>query len=433
MSKKDEFCRLIAVQSKNTAAEYNARLRHFEAFLAKKYGIKDLDIFLDSLRKKAVDVYDVMGEYHIDMKQRQNYSNSSIVGKLTIAKNFLEFNEIQISKTIFKLRVRTPRQLRVEIEALSKDMIRKIIIACNNDKRLQTYILLLAATGMRAREALSVRLKDIDWSNHKVILRAQYTKTNRPRYVYLTKECVEHLKNWKEYRERVRRIVTRDGKRKIVTRPFRPDDLFFSTGRREISNTPYNLYVILNHNFVELCDKNGFEARNEDNKRRKFTFHSFRRFVKSTISDLGHQDYSEWFLGHSGSTYYRKTEAEKLEIFHKVEPYLTYLDYSELEAKGADTETKLAQSKEEIEELKRQISQLKNGQDQRIIDITRGISREMQEEVERYNSEFLADTILSIVNKQTDKPKTTDEAESERAGLIKMLLDSMRRSRQKVV
>jgi len=26
--------------------------------------------------------------------------------------------------------------------------------------------------------------------------------------------------------------------------------------------------------------------------------HSFRRFVKTTISDLGYSDYSEWFIGH---------------------------------------------------------------------------------------------------------------------------------------
>ena len=37
--------------------------------------------------------------------------------------------------------------------------------------------------------------------------------------------------------------------------------------------------------------------------RRKITLHSFRRFVKTTISDLGYADYSEWFIGHAGSTY----------------------------------------------------------------------------------------------------------------------------------
>jgi len=40
--------------------------------------------------------------------------------------------------------------------------------------------------------------------------------------------------------------------------------------------------------------------------RRKIILHSFRRFAKTTISDLGYADYSEWFIGHSGSTYWLK-------------------------------------------------------------------------------------------------------------------------------
>jgi hypothetical protein len=66
-----------------------------------------------------------------------------------------------------------------------------------------------------------------------------------------------------------------------------------------------------------------------------------RVFIKSTISE---SDYSEWFIGHNGSTYYRKTEKEKAEIFRKIEPYLTFLDYSELEAGGADVDTKLQEN-----------------------------------------------------------------------------------------
>ena len=92
--------------------------------------------------------------------------------------------------------------------------------------------------------------------------------------------------------------------------------------------------------------------REDDNERRRqITLHSFRRFVKSTISDLGYSDYSEWFIGHSGSTYYRKTEKEKAEIFAKIEPYLTFLDYSELEARGADVVTKLQEKDKQIEIL----------------------------------------------------------------------------------
>ncbi|MGB6534102.1 MAG: hypothetical protein WBF33_38980, partial [Candidatus Nitrosopolaris sp.] len=87
-------------------------------------------------------------------------------------------------------------------------------------------------------------------------------------------------------------------------------------------------------------------------KHRSITFHSFRRFVKTTISDLGYQDYSEWFISHSGSTYWRKRESEKAEMFKKIEPYLTFLDFVKLERKGADIETKLTEKEKEIQLLR---------------------------------------------------------------------------------
>jgi hypothetical protein len=82
-------------------------------------------------------------------------------------------------------------------------------------------------------------------------------------------------------------------------------------------------------------------------RRREITLHSFRRFVKTTISDLGYQDFSEYFIGHSGSTYWTKRESEKVEIFRKIEPYLTFLNVHELERQDADIQSKI----EELEEL----------------------------------------------------------------------------------
>ena len=108
-----------------------------------------------------------------------------------------------------------------------------------------------------------------------------------------------------------------------------------------------SLYRNLNSNKTNV-DSN--HNRNRYNHR-KITLHSFRRFVKSTVSDLGHSDFSEWFIGHDGSTYYRKKESEKAEIFQKVEPYLTFLDFAKLEAKGADVETKLQDKDKQIEAL----------------------------------------------------------------------------------
>jgi len=43
-------------------------------------------------------------------------------------------------------------------------------------------------------------------------------------------------------------------------------------------------------------------------------------FVKTTLSDLGYADYSEYFIGYSVSTYWRKKDS-KADIFLKSNPY----------------------------------------------------------------------------------------------------------------
>ena len=67
-------------------------------------------------------------------------------------------------------------------------------------------------------------------------------------------------------------------------------------------------------------------------------------FVKTTISDLGYQDFSEYFIGHSCSMYWTKKESEKAEIFRK---NLTFLNVHQLERQGADIQSKI----NELEEL----------------------------------------------------------------------------------
>jgi len=94
-----------------------------------------------------------------------------------------------------------------------------------------------------------------------------------------------------------------------------------------------SLYDDLSNSFAHTLDRSGKGDREDGNQRRRQITHSFRRFVKTTISDLGYADFSEWFIGHSGSTYWTKKDSEKAEMFRKIEPYLT--------RQGADIQTKV--------------------------------------------------------------------------------------------
>ena len=102
----------------------------------------------------------------------------------------------------------------------------------------------------------------------------------------------------------------------------------------------------------------GLDQRKEGKqRRRKITLHSFRRFVKTVISDQANTDYSEWFLGHNKSPYYTRKEPERSEIYaSKCMKYLTFLDYSTLEATGKNIEAKLSEKEKEIQLLRQRDS-----------------------------------------------------------------------------
>ena len=231
---------------------------------------------------------------------------------------------------------------------MSKEDVIEILNVCDNI-RLRTYVILLAATGMRATEALSIRIKDIDFNSNptKLFVRGEYTKTKVDRIIFLTQELTQQLKSWLNYKHRTRRVCYQDKQKgKTITEYRTPDkkdtDLVFAVYQTSGTANPDFLYNDLCKSFAKTLDRCGRGNREEGNERRReITLHSYRRFVKTTISDLGYADFSEWFIGHSGSTYWTKKDSDKAEIFRKIEPYLTFLNIPQLERQGADIQTKV--------------------------------------------------------------------------------------------
>ena len=300
-------------------------------------------------------------------------------------KNFLEYHDVDLSPRKFKLKVKLPRVIRKSKEALSKEDVIDILNECS-DIRLKTYVMLLAGSGMRATEALSIRIKDLDLtcSPAKVSVRAEHTKTKVDRTIFLTQEMVQQLTSWLNYKYRTRRVCYKNEQNgKTVTEYRTPSkkqtDLVFAVYQDTKMPAPLNLYGDLMRSFGKTLDRMGKGSREDGNERRRqITLHSFRRFVKTTISDLGYSDFSEYFIGHSGSTYWTKKDAEKAEIFQKVEPYLTFLNVQQLERQGADIQTKVEEL-EEVNQSLRQRDKVKDDAISQLSDQLMGLTTRLQE------------------------------------------------------
>jgi integrase len=346
------YIRNVSTMNESTAYQYLSRLKDFEDFVANENDLS-VDQLLLEIKKGNQDPYDVLNSYAAYLKNR-NISALTLKQRIVTVKNFLEYSDIEISPRRFKLKVKLPKIIRKKKEALSKEGIIEILNVCDNI-RLRTYVILLATTGMRAVEALSIRIKDIDFDSNpaRVFVRGEFTKTKVDRIVFLTEELTQQLKSWLDYKHRTRRVCHQDKQKgKTITEYRTPDkkdtDLVFAVYQDKKTPNPDFLYDDFSKSFAKTLDRSGKGNREDSNQRRReITLHSFRRFVKTTISDLGYADFSEWFIGHSGSTYWTKKDAEKAQIFRKIEPYLTFLNIPQLERQGADIQSKV----EELEQL----------------------------------------------------------------------------------
>jgi integrase len=337
--------------NKSTAHEYLFRLNNFRTFITNHCNSAGLDDVIAQINEKQKDPYYLLNLYCAYLVTA-HFSPSYIKNCIITVKNFLEYYDVELSPRKFKMKVKLPRVVKSAKEALSRADIIDILNACS-DIRLKTYVMLLASTGMRAVEALSIRIKDLDLQSNpsKLFVRGEYTKTKSDRTIFLTSELSQQISTWVDYKYRKRRICYLRNN-KTITQYRTPDkkdtNLVFAVYQSDTNPNPKNLYIDLVDSFGKTLDRIGKGEREDGNeKRREITLHSFRRFVKTTISDLGYQEFSEYFIGHSGSTYWTKKESEKAEIFQKIEPYLTFLNVHQLERQGADIRSRV----DELEEL----------------------------------------------------------------------------------
>jgi hypothetical protein len=162
------------------------------------------------------------------------------------------------------------------------------------------------------------------------------------------------LRSWIEY------IYSDKSNKSKSARTPNPDDLIFSSRAWNWKDNkhPTGLYDSILQEFQKLLKEVGLADRKENGiyHRRKITFHSFRRFVKTTIANKTRNDaYAEWHLGHS-DTYYSNKFPELKRIYKEdCQRYLTFLDYDTVENVAKNTEEELKELRKQNDVLKAQM------------------------------------------------------------------------------
>ena len=349
------FLESIGRNSLRTRKNYETSLVHLNNFLITKYANDySLETILIGLKDNRLDVYELLDNfitYELNKQGLQKLTPQTIMAHLIGIKSYLAYYDIDIITSKFKRKVKLPKEAKEEEEPLEVQDVRRILLACNN-RRLKTYILMLASGGLRAIEGLSLRLKDCDFSvsPSKIHISKEYSKTRVARTVYISNEATSYLKQWIDWKYR-------DKGDDRWTKTKKSDDLVFSVYATTNEANPQHLYVKIISEFQKLLAIAGLDERKEGMRRRKITLHTFRRFTKTVISNQAGQDFSEMILGHKKSVYYTLSEPVRREIYAtKCMKYLTFLDYTTLETTGKNIEAKLSEKEREIQTLRQRDS-----------------------------------------------------------------------------
>jgi integrase len=341
-SKVTTFLKSIRRNSNKTSINYETSLSYLQLFLIPQGHTPET--ILDPLAKNEINVYTLLEQFITYLTDKKSLSSNTIRQYLVGIKSYFAYYGIDVIPSKFKRKVKLPKRLQEDQEPIDSEDIRNILLNCNN-RRLKTFILVLASGAMRSTEALAIRIRDIDFNSNptKIHLRKEYTKTRVARDVYISAEATKYLQDWISWKYRYRKHLKAE-EQKLKS----DDDLVFQVAK-SITRL-LSLYVKLLKELGKVLTLSGLYDKKEGMNRRTISFHSLRRHAKTVISTQVNQDYSEWFLGHSDrSSYWAMKEAERKEIYlNQIQKYLTFLDYTTLKNSSRSIEAKLEEKEKEI-------------------------------------------------------------------------------------
>lgn len=160
--KVTQFLDSVARNSVKTKQIYAIGLSHFQTCHSHTKDGQTLETIVDLIIKNDVNVYvllDNFVSYLLDANRLTKLSRNSVGLYVACVRSFLQYHDVEISPSKFKRRVRIPKNHREDEEPLDASDIRRLLLSCNN-RRLKSYLLILASGGMRTAEALAIRIKD---------------------------------------------------------------------------------------------------------------------------------------------------------------------------------------------------------------------------------------------------------------------------------
>ena len=280
---------------------YKVGIRKLEKFVSERHG-RDLEAGIKDLKSGKMDVYAFLDGYAAWMDS-QGLKGRTQQDYMIAAKKLLGFLDIEVLDEKFREKVTTGRVEQIMDEAPTSDQARRILSYCN--PRLKALIMTIASSGLRPSEALSLKVKNVDFDSRPVrlVIPARLTKGGASRESYVTDETAEAIKDC---------LGDRINDPEAYLFGFGPD--FHMAEKKAIQ-----MFRRVMAHFPE------WDQRIDGHRVHKFHLYSFRKFFFTNIVGTIGETAAHALMGHRTymDTYYKKPPEERRADYLKCMPNLT--------------------------------------------------------------------------------------------------------------
>ena len=204
---KDEIIKFLNNEydnwlSEGTLKKYETDLKVFFKFMEYKYNRSNIKSITEEEGRNILNKY-------INYLKREGYKPSSINGKIITINKFFKYLGVNYKAKTIKI------QSKMYIEnIISEKEFKKLLKACEDNKRDYTIIMTLANTGLRVSELLSLTVNDI--SKESIYI---YGKGGKGRELILSPQLKKILNDYIEnYRMKTHKRLLFTGERGALKR-----------------------------------------------------------------------------------------------------------------------------------------------------------------------------------------------------------------------
>ena len=264
----------------------------------KKYGLHKLSILEPRLAEEQVI------DFILKMKRRgKQYTSIKNYVKAVI--HYYKINDVLLNTNKISMYIPEHRRVRKDRAYTHEEISNILEIA---DERMRAVVLLLSSSGIRIGAIADLRLRDL-----KENMLTVYQGFKEEYLTFITSECKKAIDNYLDMRSRYGEKLT--DKSFLIREQFDIRDKFQIKKPRQISSDAIRWMII---DIAKRCGVRGTEIP---------IAHGFRKFFTTQlINSKVNPEIREMLLGHKiglASSYYRPTEQEMLEEYHKAEDNLT--------------------------------------------------------------------------------------------------------------